>query len=173
MTTKPKDEDGSCAAARKAIENKDFVGWRGLPGCTGGELFAGFPADLSGRPTRHLGSSASSAAFVLLELPGYYRPMANVRDGKLVLVDGMNPEIGEALPALLTDLGEPNAKLDWVFGTLPFSEREWVYAERGISLFLNTEHDKALHIALYSATDLDTYLKDVRPPLAKKRLPKK
>ena len=170
MTSKPENE--TCAAARKAIETRGFVGWQGLPACTGDQLFDGFPADLSDRAKRPLGSSFSSAVFVLLELPGYYRPMANVRDGKLILVDGMNPEIGD-VPALLADLGEPKAKLDWDFGTLPFSEREFVYPERGITLFLNTERDKALHVAVFAATDLETYLETLRPHLRKTRRPSK
>lgn len=177
MTTNGKttgaDVKDACAVARAAIEKRDFLGWKGLPPCSGDALFDGFPANVDDRPKRSLGKTNRSVSFVLLELAGYYRPMANVADGKLVLVDGMNPEIGERLTPLLTELGKPDATLDWDYGTLPLPQREHVHATRGITLFLNTDRDRALHVALYAATDLDTYLESLRPRLAKKRLPAK
>ena len=80
----------SCQAAARAIRERQFVGWRGLPvGCTSAALVPGLPEpipDLAGQPARFLGSDASSAAFVVLELPGWYQPMASFRDGAVVLV---------------------------------------------------------------------------------------
>ena len=161
-----------CAAIRQAIEGRQFVGWRGLPaGCAAGDLFDDFPTDLTDRPTRPLGDEFRPAVFVLLTLPGYYRPMASLRDGALVLVDGMNPELAGGVAPLLDDLGEPAARFDWHYGTLPIAAGEWVYPERGITVFLNTANNKALHIALYQATTLKDYQRTLRPHLRKEPRP--
>lgn len=161
-----------CATARRAIATRQFVSWQGLPaGCAARELFDDFPADLTDRPVRPLGDAFRPAVFVLLALPGYYRPMASLRDGALVLVDGMNPELAGGAAPLLDDLGEPAAQLDWHYGTLPIAAGEWVYPARGITLFLNTTRDRALHIALYHATSLDDYTRSLRPHLRKEMRP--
>lgn len=78
------DQDGAiamtpktCAEARTAIETRRFVG----PERT-----------LGGVPTR----------WRILETPGYYRPIVSVRDGVVVLFDGMNPELVYAATTLQT-----------------------------------------------------------------------
>jgi hypothetical protein len=89
------------------------------------------------------------------------------------LFDGMNPELGDKLAPLLTELGAPDASLDWDYGTLSIPDRELVFAKRGITIFLNTNRDRALHIALYAATTVESYLESLRPTLLKKRRPAK
>ncbi len=158
----------------KAIETRDFVGWHGLPDlCNPGELFDNFPADLSKKATRPLGKSFKPAVSVTLDIAGYYRPTANMRDDVLILFDGMNPELAGGFARLHADLGEPAARLDWFYGTLEMPTGEWVYPERGITVFLDTEADKALHIALYPCADLDAYISTLRPDLQTRRLPRR
>ena len=83
-----------CQRTGAAIATRDFVGWRGFPaGCSASDLLAGIPDDLTDRPARPLGDHFDPAAFVVLDLAGWYRPMASFRDGDLVLFDGMNPEL--------------------------------------------------------------------------------
>ncbi len=165
--------DPSCPAVRKALETCDFRHWQGLPAaCAAHDLFADLPTDLSDLPTRPLGDDFAAADFVLLDLPGYYRPMASFRAGKLVLFDGMNPELAGDFAALHADLGAPVARLDWYHGTLPIPAGEWVYPARGITLFVNTTADTALHIALYGATNLETYRSELRPHLRKRLTPR-
>ncbi len=165
----------ACQTAAHAIQVRHFIGWRGFPtGCAPTALVPGLPdplPDLGAQPSRRLGSDASSAAFVLLDLPGWYRPMASFRAGALVLVDGMTPELDGGATALLADLGAPATKLDWDYGTLPIAQGERPYPERGITLFLNTTSDKVLHLALYQPTTLELYLRSLRPPLAKRPTP--
>jgi hypothetical protein len=165
----------ACQTAAHAIQVRNFVGWRGFAtGCTPHALVPGLPdpmPDLGEQPSRRLGADASSAAFVLLDLPGWYRPMASFRAGELVLVDGMNPELDGGAAPLLAELGAPATKLDWSYGTLPIAQAEWPYPDRGITVFLNTTSDKVLHLALYQPTTLDVYLRSLRPPLAKRPLP--
>lgn len=153
---------------RKAIEIRDFVGWSGLPStCDPHDVFDDFPTDLSDRAERPLGDTFEPATFVVLDMGGYYRPTASIRDGSLVLFDGMTPELAGGTQRLLDALGPATARLDWYFGTLEVKGGEWVYPERGMTLFMNSTGDKALHIALYKSTDLKTYANTLRPHLRK------
>jgi hypothetical protein len=155
----------TCDAARRAIETRRFVGWRGLPtGCTPTELFD-VPADA---PYGYRRLGAREARQRLLDLPGYYRPLVTVRDDVVVLFDGMNPALDAALPALLEDLGEPAAKQDFDHGTLAIPRGEWIYPERGITLFVDTDARALVHVAVYAPTSLATYLDELRPRLGKR-----
>lgn len=158
----------NCESIRKSIETRDFLDWHGLPqGCTAQQLFPNIPDDLTDRPVRPLGDDFSPAKFVLLELAGYYRPMASFREHQLILFDAMNPELSGGFLPLHKDLGEPATRLNWYYGTLSIPTGEWVYPERGITIFLNTTSDKALHIALYQPTTLLEYQRSLRPHLQK------
>lgn len=147
-----------------AIARRDFAHWTGLPGGLA-------PADLGadGDPEtwalRHLGDDHVSTRFRVVDLAGYYRPTVSVRDGAVVLFDGMNPETDFA--ALVAALGEPEARHDYAFGTLPVPAGEWVYAARGLTLFVNTDPDRVLHVALYAATTPGEYAARLRPQLKK------
>jgi len=112
----------TCDAARRAMETHRFTGWRGLPQhCTPDALF-GVPFDdqWGGQP---LGSDFGPARTHLLELGGYYRPMAYVREGHAVMFDAMTPALDGGWPVLAADLGTPEATFDWVFGTTPHGRR--------------------------------------------------
>lgn len=164
-----------CSVVGKKIADRDFVGWTGIPvECDAAALFGGLPADLASRPRRNLGDELTPAMFWVLDLPGYYRPTASFVDGKLVLFDGMNPELGGGFAALRDDLGAPVARLDWERGTLPIAAGEWVYPARGITVFVDPEApDTALHIAVYHATTLDAYRRRLRPHLGKQVRPRR
>lgn len=159
------------AKACTAIERRAFGGWRGLPeGVAPAELF---PA-LAGHEhwgRRSLGDAFEPADFTVLELPGWYRPTVSVRDGAVVLFDGMNPELDGGLGALAAELGQPATLLDYHHGTLPVQAGEWPYPDRGITLFVNTTADRVLHVALYAPATLDAYVRRLRPHLGKKRRP--
>lgn len=157
-----------CDQARHAIEQRDFIGWHGLPGnCSPGEILAESSPSLQDLPKRYLGEDYRPVNFLLLSITGYYRPMASFDGELLVLIDGALPELHGGLGALMADLGEPEARLDWYYGTLEIKLGEWVFPGRGISLFLNKAADKALHIALYHSTTLDAYKRERRPHLRK------
>ncbi|MDQ2807307.1 MAG: hypothetical protein M3Z04_10420 [Chloroflexota bacterium] len=163
----------SCTTARQALETRDFLDWQGLPdACTAHDLWADVPQDLSDLPRRLLGDKAEAAVFVLLDLPGYYRPLASFCAGKLVLFDGTNPELAGGFAPLRANLGEPVARLDWYHGTLPIPAGEWVYPARGITVFVNTTAEEILHIALYRSTSLATYCSSLRPNLRKRLNPR-
>jgi hypothetical protein len=151
-----------CSQAHDRIARVELAGWTGLPaGCPPSAFgLSGDPEEWAVRP---LGDDFRPARFRLLELTGYYRPTVSVRDGAVVLFDGMNPQAD--LGAL--ELGEPEERLDYAHGTLPVDAGEWVFAARGITLFVNTTADTLLHVALYAPTTAAGYRADLRPHLGK------
>jgi hypothetical protein len=161
----------TCDAARKAIESRQLRGWTGLPaGCAPAALL-GVPLDTTWGQ-RRLGSGHGPVQSRLLELEGYYRPMASVRDGAVVMFDAMNPDLDGGWAALAADLGAPEATHDWVYGTVPMAGGERIYAKRGITVYINRDGDDILHVALYAPTTPDAYARDLRPDLQKKPLRK-
>lgn len=102
-----------CADARAAILSREFSKWHGLPAdCSASDAFGPLPADLHDLPRRFLGDEFEQGTFALLDLPGYYRPMATFKDGALVLFDGMLAEPIHFVAELKSALGEPAAELD-------------------------------------------------------------
>lgn len=160
----------TCAEAKQAIEARRFVGWRGLPAnCSPDEMF-GVKFDEKEWPARMLGKH--STRWLEVELTGYYEPTVSVRDNKVVMFDGMNPELAGGWAPLAADLGEPEAKLDWHRDTLLMKGGEWVYPARGITIFGRAAGNDALHIAVYSPTTLADYKASLRPDLGTKLQPR-
>jgi hypothetical protein len=77
----------------------------------------------------------------------------------------MNPE--HELSPLVDELGDAPERLDYAHGTLPVDGGEWVYADRGITLFVNTTAEELLHVALYAPTGVADYRARLRPHLGK------
>jgi hypothetical protein len=158
-----------CEEVREAIGARRFGDWRGLPpGCTAEELF-GVPLD-SSWGALPLGDGREQARSRLLELPGYYRPLAYARDGVVVAFDAMNPQLDGDPSALAESLGPPDATLDWIFGTVSMPGGEKVYAARGITLSLNPETQGVVYVTVYAPTTVESYLKRLRPPREKRPL---
>ena len=160
----------TCADARRAIERREFAGWHGMPvNCTPEALFGVSPDDVWGE--RQLGAEFVPARTRLLETDGYYRPMAFVRDGYVVMFSGMNPRLATVWPELSADLGEPDAVLDWTHATDAIRGGERVHAGRGITVFLEPEDGTVIHVAVYAPTTADDYVRRLRQRHGKRPLP--
>lgn len=157
----------TCDAAKRAIESRRFVGWRGMPaGCAPDAVFGIKLDDTWG--AMPLGSSFEKARSHLIELAGYGRALAYVRDGALALFDAMTPDLDGGWPALSADLGPPEATFDWTFGTVAMPSGELVYAKRGLTIFLNPENQVVAYITVYVPTTIDEYGRRLRPPREKR-----
>ncbi len=162
----------NCQIIRKAIETRNFIGWKGLPStCTAKDLFNNIPKDLSDEPVRPLGSTFIDSTFVPLSLTGYYMPKVSFRDDQLILFDGIILNLAGDFDMLHKDLGEPSARLDSYDGILTISNGEWIYPERGITVFINIRGDKVRHVSLYRPTTLEEYKKTLRLHLQKRYRP--
>jgi len=157
----------TCDAAKRAIESRLFVGWRGLPaGCAPDAVFGIKLDDAWGAMS--LGSSFETARTHLVELEGYGRALAYARDGAVAMFDAMAPDLEGGWPALSADLGPPEATFDWTFGTVVMPAGELVYATRGLTIFLNPENRVVAYISVYVRTTVDEYARRLRPPREKR-----
>lgn len=162
----------TCDTARRAIEARRFIGWQGLPpACTPDQLVGVAFDETWG--LRKLGDRFEPTRMRLLELAGYYRPLVNVRDGAVVMVDGYNPELDGGWPALASDLGTPEASRDFVHGTTPMAAGEHIHAARGITVWVNPDNQFVVHVAVYAPTTVDDYLARLRPSLSKQPTPRR
>jgi hypothetical protein len=157
----------TCDAAKHAIEARRFTDWRGLPaGCASEALFGIRLDDTWG--AMPLGSTFEKARSHLVELAGYGRALAYVRDGVVAMFDAMAPQLDGGWPSLLTALGAPEATFDWIFGTVAMPAGELVYAKRGLTIFLNPENQAVAYISAYVPTTVDEYARRLRPPREKR-----
>jgi hypothetical protein len=97
------------------------------------------------------------------------RPRISVRQGRVVLFDATHPQLDFA--GLMADLGDPDERHDYVHGMLPVGEGEWIFAGRGITVFVNTSFDRLLHVALYAPATAHEYRACLRPHLGKTMRP--
>jgi hypothetical protein len=164
----------TCQDARAAIEARRFIGWTGLPaGCDVTETF-GIALEAEWTP-RLLGRKPQKVRRNLLELPGYRQPLLSVgQDGAVLMFDGHLPDVDGGWPALQQDLGAPDAKLDYVNGLLGATPQgEWVYASRGITVFVNSDTTRLMHVAVYPVTTVERWEDELRFDLEVKRTPRR
>jgi hypothetical protein len=89
----------------------------------------------------------------------------------IVFIDAVRPELPGGLDKLMLALGQPPERLTSYLGTLPIENSEWVYPERGLTLFVNPVNQRLLRIAVYGPTSLQEYCKFLRLDLQRIRLP--
>jgi hypothetical protein len=88
---------------------------------------------------------------------------------QVVLLDAPYLELQHDLPSLLAALVDPAAKLDTDSVTLPVSTGEWVYSDRGLTLFLSETDVTVFHLAAFAATTLSYYKDHLRLSLRTRR----
>jgi hypothetical protein len=165
----PNRKADRCADALRAFAEHRLANWRGLPACTLAEVAAHWTLlDDQAHPGRigHRSASRTSA-----QVHTYDEPVDIWFDGEqvfLLLVE--YPEF-EGWPELLKQVGEPVAKLDSYLGTLLIPGSEWVYPERGLTLYVNPENRALLRLAVYAPTTLERYEAELRLSFKVRLLP--
>src|SRR5262245_16483738 len=129
---------------------RDFRGWSGLdPRTMLHDVAEAFEVDDVPQPGV-LGSEERAAGWVTVAAGGYPEGIRVWLDQMdVLLLDGPDPELPEGLPALLDALGEPEARLDSYLGPLRVEGGEWVYAARGLTVYVNPENMLLLRLAGY------------------------
>jgi hypothetical protein len=95
---------------------------------------------------------------------------AGFPDSVRVWVDGQRvvmletEVLGDAshLKALVAKLGRPAAKLDAYF-QVKMEKSEWVYPDRGLTLFVNPRNHVLISAVGYAPTTLENYRRNLRP----------
>ena len=154
-----------------AFAKRDFINFRGLPKfCSLTDVMKHFPKLKNGCGQARLGQN--KATFVMVAAEGFCKPIRLWLSGTQVLVlDVAVPELGHELPRLLAMLGQPMTKLDCYLGLLPYEEAEWVYPERGVTIFVNPESQRLHRIAVFRATTMEIYKAKFRVNLRMRRYP--
>ncbi|MBE9183027.1 hypothetical protein IQ268_31320 [Oculatella sp. LEGE 06141] len=158
-----------CEAALHQLAEQDWSHWQGLPPCTVSTVTQVFPLASDAIGLGRVGEQ--TAHFQMLRVPGYAQPVRLWFTGneQVLLLDVAYP-FSSGLDALLAQWGEPDARLDarWNVVTLP--QGEWVYAQRGLALWINPENQVLLHMAAFTPTSLRQYSRLLRLNLTQRRL---
>jgi hypothetical protein len=149
---------------------KSFVwphleGWKGLgPNCglTAVTEAWGY-ADNGWRGSGYVGEEPRALTWVSAVGGGFPDSVRVWLDGPHVVL--LETEVlGHAseLKALIAKLGQPAAKLD-AFFEVKMEKSEWVYPERGLTLYVNPENHILLRALGYAPTTLENYRRHLRP----------
>jgi hypothetical protein len=159
-----------CAAALKRFARRQFSHWQGLAAnCTRVDLETLFPREDEWVGVGALGEREYS--YVWLPVGAYENPVRAWLDReRVVLLEVEEPALSSSR-SLLSKLGEPDARLDAFRYTVPVSAGEWVFAARGLTLFVYPPDNYIYHLAVYSPCDLEAYSRELRPDLKVTRLP--
>ena len=166
------DLDTSCESAIRIFAAREFGNWTGLPAsCTLEEVTQYLPLLNEGVGLAGLGRIKMQ--FRMLVVQGYEHPVRVWLDGpRVLMLDVQTPKLSSDVAVVLNELGEPEAKLDYVWGTLPIAAGEWVYPKRGLSLFVAQTGVAIFHLAAFSPATLDGYVENYRLNLGKKPFPR-
>ena len=157
-----------CRDALAALEQERLEGWRGLPaGCAPDELAPAI-TDLDPSPgMADLGLRKSFFRSGVLATSGAPVQVWTTTDEREVLM------IAIAHPSFAVDgLGEPEARLDSARGTVPLPGSEWVYAGRGLAVFVDPDADAVWRVTLFRSSTLAEYEDEFRVDLLERRLPR-
>ena len=158
----------------ESLAFRRFSNWTGLsPGSTLEQAARVFDVDQDWHGSGRLGQQRRSVDWYGATGDGYPDGIRLwVENKNIVLADAKYPELTESLDAVLSSLGPPQKKLDAYLGTVLIEESEWVFSERGLSIFLDPENQELLRIAVYSPVALTTYEASLRLNLKQVRLPR-
>jgi hypothetical protein len=151
----------------------DLEGWPGLPASTTlRDVAAVFEVGDDEPVGGLLGSDDREAGWIAVAAAGY--PDGGIRvwldDDEVVLLDGADPELPDGVQPLLDDFEAPEAQLASYLGTFRLDGSEWVYPQRGITLYVNPETMAPLRVAAFVPTTLDVYERELRLDLEMRRL---
>jgi hypothetical protein len=158
-----------CNAPLKQFARRQFSHWQGLVAdCTRADLDALFPRDDDWIGTGMLGEGEYD--YIWLSSSGYENPVRAWLDGeRLALLEVESPALANPT-RLLSALGEPDARLDAYRYTVLVTAGEWVYARRGLTLFVYPTENYIYHLAVYAPCSVAEYEHNLRPDLKVTRL---
>ena len=166
-------EDKRSAEVLKAFSRLDLRTWHGL--CQHTVLDHArrvFDVDDEFCGSGKLGTERRQTQWYAASCDGFPEGLRIWTTGnEIILIDTPGPDLEGGLDALLVALGSPQVKLDSYLGTLEIKQSEWVFPERGITVYLNPDNHVLLRIAVYGSVSLLKYEQTLRLNLKKTRLP--
>lgn len=157
----------TCQEALNLFANKEFEQWHGLPSeCESSDIFSVFPPLVEDVAVGKLGSEYLPTFYKVCVVENYDEPVKVwFKDNAIVKIEAKYPQLStDESQAIAKALGQPTAKLDYYFDIMMIPNGEWVYAERGISLFFNADGTSLVNLSVFYPTSLDNYPRNIRPP---------
>jgi hypothetical protein len=140
----------------RRLVDGDIAGWSGLPeGCTHADLsqvLAGGESEGNGRLS---GFPAHFRMYQAEKQTELIQTWFDTR-GRVFLVTFSNPQLSETHQEILRALGEPEAKLEPGVG-FHADAHQWIYAARGLTLFVREHLDEIARVAVYRPTTASYY----------------
>ncbi|MDR7186728.1 hypothetical protein J2X85_003785 [Microbacterium trichothecenolyticum] len=157
-------------ALSRLLDAADVSGWTGLPADAAKAL--GIETGAAPAFDGLLGDPPAMTSWVPLSTPRFTDGLrAWVREGRVVLIEGVMPVDDEGGLLAIPELGEPDAELDHVFGPLTITGGERVYAARGLAVCVNPKSGVLLGVRGYAPTTPEAYRTLLRPvPVPELRL---
>jgi hypothetical protein len=151
-----------CSNAIELFDHQQFSQWHGLSeDCTPSWIATHAGGDLRQANTHWLGEKKQPASFLGLKFQGYDEVVRLwFRGDKTVILEAKYPALKD-VKSLLAHLATPTAKLDYYFGVVRNQQGEYVYPDRGITLFMNTGRDNVVKIWVYAPMDLQAYMDEI------------
>jgi hypothetical protein len=89
--------------------------------------------------------------------------------GEVWLVAIDHPPFAGSPEHVLQQLGEPALRLDNALGTVPLAGSEWVYPDRGLTVFADEEDERVWRVALFTPCRSEEYEERYRVALGQRR----
>jgi hypothetical protein len=157
----------------QSLASLDLKHWTGLvQGTTLDHARQVFEVDEEWRGAGRLGSEGRKVEWYSVEAEGLQDGLRLWFTGNdLLMADARRPRLPVSVDELLASMGMPQARLDSYLGTLLIEKSEWVFADRGLTVFVNPPNHRLLRIAVYAPLGLDDYRAGLRLNLKRVRLP--
>ena len=148
-----------CNETLSSFADKKFDDWQGLAKeCTLEKIASFFQLFKEATGSGTLGRKYIRTFFKMYIANNYEKHIKVwFRDNKIIKIEASFPEIPNGHELLVKKYGEPTARLDFYLDIMLVKEGEWVYADKGISLFFSSKKEKLIKLHVYSPTSIENY----------------
>lgn len=167
----------TCAEQIGPLLGGRIAEWRGIdPECRIDDLRETFPIDDDWGGVGYLGEEEWDAEYVGItaeesgEESGNDVRLWHDEEGRLLLVEIIDPRRFPTVDALLDTLGHPDTRLDATVGLRRGRQNEWVYPERGLTLYVTSDTEHVERVLGFVPTSVEEYTLNLRPNLEGRRL---
>lgn len=163
MTTH--SSNNTCQRTLILFANKEFTQWNGIPSeCSVSDIFSIFKPNMEDFAVGTLGSEYIRTPYKVCSVDNYAEPIQVwFREDEIVKIEAQYVNLSsDQFKAILQFFGEPVEKFDYYLGNALVSKAEWVFPERGISLFFNGDRTGLVKLSVYHSTSLDKYRRRIR-----------
>lgn len=157
--------DDLCMRAWRQIDERNLRQWRGLPSnCSYSSFDQKFQRVSDQYGIGKLGVKVRDYRYRVYQHEGYPGDLkAWYHDDRLVLIEGWYPVLDADVPSLLDEFGEADLYLDYRLDLMPLAQGAWVYAGRGLTLFMDLDGQAVMGVALYRPGTAEDYEYKLHP----------